>query len=105
MLWRTSKGSFWKKGLLAVAAAADMRRDSLEAEGVSFSGGVSPTDLILAVFFRIHSESLLPIFLFTIQPQRIHSCVIAEKLTGNKAGPGNAVYNPITCEAWGKRRL
>ncbi|KFY41066.1 hypothetical protein V495_05083 [Pseudogymnoascus sp. VKM F-4514 (FW-929)] len=30
---RISKGSFWKKSLSAVAAAADMRRDSLEAEG------------------------------------------------------------------------
>lgn len=48
---RISKGSFRKKGLSVTASVADMRRDSLEAEGVGWGGSMSFTGRSLAVFW------------------------------------------------------
>lgn len=70
ILRRISKGSFWKKALLAVAASADRTRDSWEGEGVRTRGrcwgrvgscsGVS-SDFGRDSFLSIHLESMLGI--------------------------------------------
>lgn len=83
---RISKGSFWKKGLSVTEAAADIGRDSLEAEGLGLGGSMSFTGRSLAVFWLIHSSSrllaILPLFVQT--HQSIHSNYIVYTVADSK---------------------